>query len=177
LPAKELTPNKCPAVAPYVTLRPEDAKRLSIDQRQIQAHLNLLQGSDLSAKLQQIFQSDRQFPKTADVDAALYDGFVNAQADKSAMLQVRRAQMADLAHIKPNFVDSRLPELFIRYKGRNAPETLSASEKSHWEAYIAERRASDLPAYDKTLAAFVQRAKGKEAELLDALQQWKSPTG
>ncbi len=177
LPAKELTPNKCPAVAPYVTLRAEDAKRLKIEPEQIIANLDILKKSDLSAKLQEIFSSDKQFPKTTDVDAALYDGFVNAQADKSAMLQIRRAQVADLAVLRPDFVDSRLPELFIRYKGRNAPETLSTSEKGHWEAYVTERRAADKPSYNKTLAAFTQRAKGNELKLIEALIQWKSPTG
>jgi exodeoxyribonuclease-1 len=173
LPAKELTPNKCPAVAPLATLRPEDAKRLGIDTAQIQHNLAIFQKSDLSAKLQEVFVSKDSYPKTADVDAALYDGFVKAQGDKSAMLQIRRAQIPDLATLRPNFIDSRLPELFIRYKGRNAPETLSASEKSHWESYVAERRASDEAGFDKALATYSERATPSELELLDKLSSWK----
>jgi exodeoxyribonuclease-1 len=171
LPAKELTTNKCPAVAPLATLRDEDAERLDIDREEIAHNLQLLRASDLGTKLVDVFTAKTTYPKTADVDASLYDGFVG-QSDKSELFKVRRASIEELAIIQPNFADARLPELFMRYKGRNAPQTLSEHEKAQWQAYVSKRRQTDLALFEKALASYRGRTKGNEGELLDALAAW-----
>jgi exodeoxyribonuclease-1 len=176
LPAKEITTNKCPAVAPFATLRPEDAKRLGIDLATVKQNLEILVANNFSAKLQEVFVTTNKFPKTADVDAALYDGFVNAQTDKSSLLQIRRADISTLGLLKPQFEDNRLPELFIRYKGRNAPETLSAEEKLHWEAYASARKAADMPGFKQTMAIMGLKASDDKRILLAKLEQWAKQT-
>jgi exodeoxyribonuclease-1 len=167
LPAKELTPNKCPAVAPFGTMHVEDAARLGIDLEQVKRNLELLQSSELGHKLVEIFTASNAFPKTADVDAALYDGFVG-QSDKAEMTKIRRTDNTDLASLKPTFSDARLPELWLRYRGRNAPEALNPEETESWKSYVKARRTADLPAYSQALAAL----RPNHDDLATALEEW-----
>ena len=79
-----------------------------------------------------------EFPPAIEPEAALYDGFLNKRDEKSVE-QVRNAEPSRLADYHPEFIDERLPELLLHYKGRNYPETLSESEAEAYEKYRTAR--------------------------------------
>ncbi len=171
LPAKELAYNKCPAVAPLGVLDASAQARIKIDLALVQKHLAILRRSDLADKLREVFVPG-SFAKTTDVDARLYDGFLN-DADKGALGAIRAAGPSDLADFQPGFIDERLPELLLRYKARNHPASLNENERLEWEAYRAQRLARDLPAYMQTLAQLAEQAKTMQSHfLLEELQLW-----
>lgn len=168
LPVKQLTVNKCPAVAPLATLTPDAADRLHLSLDTIKQHLAVLQQSDLPARIAQAYRSDRTF-EPGDPDGALYGGFV---ADDAATTQVRAATALTIGSLQPNFSDSRLPELFLRYKGRNFPDQLSDDDRSKWEAYRAQRVMADIEPWSNTLQDRYATATSAEQVLLTDLQLW-----
>ena len=75
-----------------------------------------------------------EFPPAVEPEAALYDGFLNDR-DRIKVSAVRNADENKLADFHPDFIDERLPELLLHYKGRNFPQSLSESETAKWEEY------------------------------------------
>ena len=60
-------------------------------------------------------------------------------ADRLKVEAVRNADVSHLADFQPDFIDERLPELLLHYKGRNYPECLSESEAVKYEEYRRKR--------------------------------------
>jgi exodeoxyribonuclease-1 len=67
---------------------------------------------------------------------------------------VRRADPQRLSHENWPFDDPRLPELLFRYRARNFPETLSASDRSRWETFCRNRLNSPEFGAPNTLESF-----------------------
>ena len=86
------------------------------------------------------------YPPAMEPEGALYDGFLN-NTDKIKVMAVRNADVQRLADFHPDFIDERLPELLLHYKGRNYPEALSESELVAYENYRTERLKQRLPKY------------------------------
>jgi exodeoxyribonuclease-1 len=169
-PAKELTPGNCPAVAPLATLDTDAEERISLTQNTARRHLEALKTSGLIDKLQATFKPPKFEPLT-DADARLYDGFINGP-DKAELVRVRTADAAALTTLKPHFNDPRLPELFVRYKARNYPDTLSEAEQVQWEGYRTQRLQTDLPKFAQELERAGQTATPQTAALLTDLKLW-----
>ncbi|MNY53152.1 Exodeoxyribonuclease I [compost metagenome] len=85
----------------------------------------------------------------------MYDGFLGDR-DRRLCEQVRRADPKRLAGENWPFDDPRLPELLFRYRARNFPETLSASEQSRWLEFCRNRLKSPEFGAPNTLANFFQ---------------------
>lgn len=171
LPAKELAHNKCPAVAPVGVLDTAAQSRLKIDLAKIEKHLGLLRKGDLVERIAAAFARDGAFPKSTDVDGSIYDGFIG-DSDKTHLRAIRAADARSLADFNPNFIDERLAPLLLRYKGRNFPQSLSASEREAWEAYRAERIAKDLPGFMKQLQELANTSNDQHQFLMQELQLW-----
>lgn len=171
LPAKVLSYNKCPAVAPLGVLDKQAQERVKIDLELVQQNLARLRRSGLANKLREVL-ANGEFAKQTDVDAQLYDGFA-PESDKPKMNAVRNASANDLADFNPNFADERLAKLLVRYKARNFPKSLSEDERAKWEAYRTERLAHDLPKYSQALAQLAAQAKTTDSHfILQELQLW-----
>ncbi len=172
LPAKEIAYNKCPAVAPMGVLDDAAQQRIKIDLKLVQQNLAKLQKTDLADKLREVFARDGEFKKSADVDAGLYDGFVDNK-DKDKMSAVRAAKPSELADFHPDFVDQRLSPLLIRYKARNYPRSLTQDERTQWEAYRSARLNAELPGYLKSIQNLASMAATTNTHfLLSELQLW-----
>jgi exodeoxyribonuclease I len=172
LPAKELAYNKCPAVAPLGVLDEAAQDRIVLDMQTVQDNLAKLRRTDLADKLREVFARDGEFAKAKDVDAQLYDGFVNDK-DKPKMSAVRAASAADLADFHPDFGDERLAKLLLRYKGRNFPQSLSEAERADWETYRAQRLQTDLPKFTQELHRLAAATSSERDQfLLQELQLW-----
>ena len=170
LPVKELSYNKCPAVAPIGVLDADAQKRIQLDMATIETNLKKLDAMpDFGARIREAFEMREPYEPSADVEDKLYDGFVNDK-DKGRMSAVRAASAEDLADFHPDFADERLGELLFRYKARQFPESLADDERVAWEAYRAHKLKNALPSYLKQLQSLA--ASGADTFLLEELQLW-----
>lgn len=127
--------NKSPVLAPLNTLNAAAAKRTKIDIDQSMKHLEMIkQAEGLAEKIQEVFM-EQEFEPQNDPDLSLYSGGFFSPTDRSEMNQILKTSSADLANLSTSFEDSRLPEMFFRYKARNYPDQLSFDEKDEWQEY------------------------------------------
>lgn len=147
---KTIHVNRCPAVAPLATLRDDDAARLGIDIARCEENQKRLQrASGIVEKIQEAFGRSH-FEPVDDPDLALYSGGFFSDNDRSRMLELRSLAPVELAKVSDAFDDERIPEMLFRYRARNFPETLDASELARWNAYRREK-FRDGAALDETL--------------------------
>lgn len=167
---KELAPNKTPAVAPLGVLDQDDGwQKISLTPEAIQANLqSLINHPEFAEKIREQNEKARDFPPATTVEAQLYDSFL-PDADKPKLAQVRTAGVDTLADLHPNFIDERLPELLLHYKGRNFPSSLSAEEAKIWQSYRAETLERRLPAFLKDLET-LYADQNADRFILDELQ-------
>ena len=76
-----------------------------------------------------------------DPDTQLYAGFFGDQ-DRMLMERVRAATPEQLAQDNWPFRDERLAPLLFRYRARNYPRSLSATERDEWQNW-RQRRLRD----------------------------------
>ena len=174
LPAKELQPNRCPAVAPLGVLAHGDGwAKISLDAETIAKHQkNLLAHPEFAEKLRTIFENKPEFTRSPDPEAQLYDGFLNDR-DRLRAEAVRNASERELADFHPNFADKRLPGLLLHYKARNFPKTLSDDERAMWQTWRAARVQAQLPKYMAALQRLAVGVLDPDKEfIVQELQLW-----
>jgi exodeoxyribonuclease-1 len=181
IPLKEVHLNKSPALVAWSHLRAEDFARLQIDSEATVAAAEHLRpyAAALAEKLRQVFASERAY-ETPDADASVYDGFI-ADGDKRRLAEVRATPPEHLDKREFGFKDARLPELLFRYRARNWPHTLSASERLRWDEYRRNRLGRDAGLSELTFEdyfaqiAALRLANAEDANkqaLLDHLDAW-----
>lgn len=170
LAVKELTYNKCPAVAPLGVLDTASQERLGLSLELVEKHMKLLTAQPtFSEAVRTAFEMREPYEPSSDVEGQLYDGFM-PDADKPKCAAVRSADAHSLADFHPNFTDERLGELLLRYKARWFGESLSEDERQAWEKYRVTKLNSLLPEYLATLSKLAETAK--DTYLLEELQLW-----
>ncbi len=181
IPLKEIHANRAPAIIAWEHLRASDLDRLRIDRAPVEAHARQLRqaGPILAEKVRQVFATVPDFG-IPDPDASLYAGFLG-DADRKRMAEVRATPPAQLGQRDFGFRDERLPELLFRYRARNWPDTLAASEQQRWDEYRRQRLLTDsglseysLTSFDAEIAALRQAHAGDAGKLvlLDQLEAW-----
>ena len=181
---KEIHLNRCPALVDWSHLREADFTRLGIDTARVDDHSRQLRdaGPALAEKVRQVFGATRE-RTPSDPDAALYEGFL-AEGDKRLLAEVRTTPPEALGTRAFGFRDARLPELLLRYRARNWPGSLSASEQARWDEYRRRRLRSDaglseytFERFDAELAAMrancVAAGNSRGLGLLDHLEAWR----
>lgn len=144
---KELCYNKCPAVAPLSVLRDEDWERIGLDKEKVENNFKILMNHpEFAEQMREQHESRPEFPPAIEPEAALYDGFLN-DSDRVKVAAVRNAEPSKLADFHPDFIDERLPELLLHYKGRNYPECLSEMEAEKYEEYRRMRLGRQVPKF------------------------------
>jgi len=141
LPIKGVHLNKSPIVVGQLkTLRPELAERWGIDFGLAARHLECLRAlPDLSALWPRVYaRAAAADGAAADVDEDLYGGFLS-DADRRRLTRLRALDPRELALSRTGFDDERLPELLLRYRARNFPDTLSAPDSTRWSDHRAAR--------------------------------------
>jgi exodeoxyribonuclease-1 len=179
IPLKEIHTNKCPVLVPLAHLREADFARLGIDRVAAERRaLRLREAAGLSEKVRRVFASESH-RDPSDADAALYDGFL-ADADRRLFPGIRASKPDGLREFAVQLRDARCPELLLRYRARNWPESLDEAERALWNDYRRRRlrRDSGLSEYDfdsyrASIAALrAQHEAGPAQALLDALEDW-----
>lgn len=183
LPVKSLKMNRCPAIGPTGLIADETVqKRLGINLAEINKHKatlaglpQLKQGIIEARRLLDAKRETEQRTVTVDVDAQLYEGFLDNH-DDTLLRAVRSADPAELVGFRDDFHDTRMHKLLPRYQARNYPDSLTAEERKAWDEYIKDKLFSGgddsrLAQYFKTLAtcAADPKYKGKQF-LLEELQ-------
>lgn len=181
IPLKEVHLNRSPMLVDWTHLREADFARLRIDPAQVEARVARLRaaGPALAEKIRRIYAATAA-PAPADVDGALYDGFL-IDADKRKFPELRSTPPQALGARDFGFQDPRLPELLFRYRARNWPDTLSPSERERWDAYRRMRLCEDrglseftFDSHRAELAALrlAHAGDGRALALLDQAQAW-----
>ena len=137
---KEFCYNKCPAIAPISVLEANDGwEKIGLTKEVVEQNMEtLLEHPEFEEQMRSEYEKRPEFPPALEPEGAIYDGFLN-DVDRVKVAAVRNAGPSKLADFHPDFVDERLPELLLHYKGRNFPETLSESEAEAYEKYRTER--------------------------------------
>lgn len=137
---KEFCYNKCPAVAPTSVLEANDGwEKIGLTKEVVEQNMKtLLEHPEFAEQMRSEYEKRPEFPPALEPEGAIYDGFLN-DVDRVKVAAVRNAEPSKLADFHPDFVDERLPELLLHYKGRNFPEALSESEAEAYEKYRTER--------------------------------------
>lgn len=174
VPVKELQYNRAPAVAPLGVLEAENGwDKISLDKETVEKHKKiLLKAPSFAENIRSVFEERPEWEKSSDPETSLYEGFLD-DSDKLRVEAVRKADEQGLADLHPDFADSRLDTLLLRYKARNFPNSLSEDETILWEKWRADKLVAELPAYLESLQAL---ASGESDEnklfILQELQLW-----
>ncbi|WP_394560932.1 exodeoxyribonuclease I [Aquipseudomonas alcaligenes] len=170
VPLKLLHINKCPVVAPLKVLRGEDIARLQLDLDEYERRAQQLRNDQAlwQEKLQELYASD-DFAGSVDPEQQLYSGFLGDR-DRRLCEQVRHASAEQLVHGNWAFSDERLPELLFRYRARNFPESLSASELESWREFCRLRLSSADAGAPNTLEGFQQAMQTEWAQANEGQQ-------
>lgn len=168
LPLKKLRLNAAPMVAPLATLSASAAQRWDIDPALVERHWQGFQvHRDAVKQVATAVRAAFSRPLAEgprDPDTALYAGFFS-NADQRLMERVRNLSPQALAKAHFSFEDKRLPELLLRYRARNWPETLSKSEREQWDAWRLMRICDDSVKNRLTPRRYQQRLNELKAEL------------
>jgi exodeoxyribonuclease-1 len=179
---KEVHLNKCPVLVAWDHLRAPDFARLAIDPERAERHAQRLRdaGPALAEKVRRVYGAMRGSRGPSDVDASLYDGFLD-DGDKRKFPAVRSLPPAALATHDFGFRDTRMGELLFRYRARNWPGTLDDADRGRWDDYRRARltREAGLSEYSfDTFFAEIAALRATNAgaperlALLDALDDW-----
>lgn len=175
--------NKCPVIAPLNTLNADAAKRTKIDIAQSMKHLDMLRRCEnLEEKIQEVFM-EQEFEPHEDPDLSLYSGGFFSPADRNEMNRILQTAPHDLGNLVPSFADSRLPEMFFRYKARNYPDQLTADEQIEWQEYRRKKftdphstHGMGFAEFDYLMAEIRQRDNLTERDIniLDEIGSYRS---
>lgn len=171
IPIKELSINKCPAVAPLGVLDAASETRISLSRAEVMRHYHQLNSqASLVKRLTRAWCKRPAFPPASDVEGKLYDSFT-PKSDQAKIRLVAAADSASLADLHPNFTDERLDELLFRYKARQYPTSLSESEEKRWQKLRRAKLERELPAYLSELSKLAS-SPAADQFILEELQLW-----
>ncbi len=139
-PLKEIRLNRCPFIAPLSVVRPADAERLGYDADLVAERLRRLRRAGVERKIEDVYRQERPLA-AADVEAALYDGFLGDD-DRHRCLSFNRA-LAEGRWLDLDYDDPRLPELAKRVKARSFPERLTDAERAQWRGWVVAKLHAD----------------------------------
>jgi len=152
IPVKKLAFNRCPAVAPLITLDAQDGwKKMKIEKSTIENHIKtLLERPDFVENIRSAYEKNIEFKPLKDSEGQLYDSFL-PDKDKIRLESIQKSSETDIADLHPEFIDERLSSLFLRYKARSFPNSLSQDECQIWEKWRSDRITSQLPKFIESM--------------------------
>lgn len=183
IPLKQVHINRAPVVVPMNTLTPQAREQWDLDAGREARHLEILRtAAGLADKIAEVF-AEQPFPPQSDPDLDLYGGFLS-DADRRLCDQVRQLSGQELVGLQPPFEAAKLHEMLFRYRARNWPATLSASERTRWDAFRRARIADTtigigLPEYRRELSRLAIDAglSPERRAVVDALLDWPTEIG
>ncbi len=131
---KEIKSNRAPFLAPLGVLESADHDLLKLDEKTWRKHDSILDSNrtkleSLGHRLRKAWAPVEQ--KRLDAADALYQDFPSDE-DSRLRTRVARTRPEDLADIGDRFKDSRLRDMMLHYRAREAPGTLDHEEQTRW---------------------------------------------
>lgn len=172
-PLKEIRINKCPFIAVAEVVTAKAAERLQFDRETAQQRMRRLRHPGLARKIQRVFARDPA-PPAPDVDAALYEGFL--QDEDKARGESFNAELEGGRWVDLDYRDKRLKPLTARLKARAFSHWQNAAEREDWRAWVRAKLGADdapwrtLARYREELTQKLATADDRHRELLLALQ-------
>ncbi|CAL4325627.1 exodeoxyribonuclease I [Buchnera aphidicola] len=124
--------NRCPMLAPIQVLRIIDFDRLNWNYSIYKKNINLLKKNiNIFKKIQAFLSKKNKNELSVNVDTQIYNAFFDSY-DKILINQIRNTHVNSLKNSFINFHDSRLKEIFFRYRARNFFYSLCDNEKKLW---------------------------------------------
>ncbi|MDN5862049.1 MAG: exodeoxyribonuclease I [Salinisphaera sp.] len=181
IPIKSVHVNKCPVLAPVSMLQPAEAERLQLDGATLRRHRDALASNidEVRGKLEAVFGETNHQPND-DPEQGLYGGGFVSDQDRRRCERLRAASAEELADRPPAFEDTRLQAMLLRYRARNFPGSLDATEQNQWQQW-RENRLQFAPDGGLTLEDYEQaleqlrsqpQTRPDQADILAALAQW-----
>lgn len=154
LPLKLVHLNKSPILCTTKLMGADAALRLGLDRSRCEQNWQKLRHYDLEAKLAKVYLKSA-FESVDDPETQLYDGFIG-NTDKAVMKDVRRLSNEKLAQADYQFQDTRLQEIFLRYKMRNAASSATIEQQHQWFNWVKARLQVGGP-HLQSVNQFLQR--------------------
>lgn len=167
---KELSYNKCPAVAPLSVLdKNRGWQRLELNKDTVQRNLDILLKHPEFAEAMRTESEAKTWDPPIDPESALYESFLN-DSDRTKCSAIIDLDADALADFHPGFLDERLADLLLHYKAKNFPTALSAKESRRWEKYRRARLERQAPNFLKELTELEKIPK--DEFILEELKLW-----
>ncbi len=132
--------NKCPVLSPVSTIDDKTAERLGLNMDQCMENSRKLNTEPLlTQRFIKIFSNDGYGKSDADPDLQIYSGGFFKDKDKVSFEIIKTTPPDKLIDLKLIFQDTRIPELFWRYKCRNYPEYMDNNTIKKWKSFCAGR--------------------------------------
>ena len=132
--------NKCPVLSPVSTVDEKTAKRLGLDLEKCKTNsIKLNSDPLLTQRFIKIFSKNNYTKSEADPDLQIYSGGFFKDKDKASFEIIKTTPADKLFNLDLIFQDTRIQELFWRYKCRNYPEYMNGATIKKWKSYCAGR--------------------------------------
>jgi len=119
---------------------PQLLDQMQIDKVKCMQHLDyILENKEIiKKKIESIYKKDSDREPTTDVDQSLYDNFISKE-DREICDEIQHLSLNQMSTFKPDFDDRKLSELFLYFKARNYPESLTEDENKKWNKIVNTR--------------------------------------
>ena len=119
---------------------PQLIEKFHIDMESCLKNLQYIQNNirEIEEKVHSIYKGDSEKQPSNDVDQSLYDNFISNK-DRKICDEIQHLSLDQISSFKPNFEDIKLSKLFLNFKARNYPETLTEDEQEDWFEIVQSR--------------------------------------
>ncbi len=174
IPLKVIHYNRCPVVTSPAVLSAERAELFGIDLARSREHWESLQNMPaLVKRLQKVYRAE-QHEQESGPDFMIYSGGFFSDQDKDLMNVLRATTPEELGRLDLPFRDSRLTEMFFRYRARNYPATLNEDEQQRWQQFRISRvsDARERQRYADDMEQARSLASDTQRDVLDQLEHY-----
>ena len=142
--------NQSPMIAELSEIK-DRAKELGLNGNTIRENLKIVRENfqNIQSKLIKMFDKPYENNPNIDPDQSIYvGGFFNPN-EKAIMKEIlTAANNQTLKDLDVTITNSRLPEMFFRFKGRNYPFELKVKEMENWKNYCVNELTKELSEND-----------------------------
>tara|TARA_B100001179_G_scaffold218785_1_gene191815 strand:+ start:55 stop:1458 length:1404 start_codon:yes stop_codon:yes gene_type:complete len=119
---------------------PKLHKQMKIDIVKCKQHLAYIEDNKdiIEKNIEYIYKKDSDREPSVDVDQSLYDNFISNK-DREICNAIQHLPLDQISSFRPNFEDRKLAKLFLNFKARNYPETLTKDEQEKWFEIVQSR--------------------------------------
>ena len=121
-------------------LPPVLIEKFQIDMEKCMKHLFYIEKNKdkIEKRIELIYSKNSEMKPNIDADQALYDNFISNK-DRAICNKIQKLSINKISTYKPEFKDKKLSELFLNFKARNYPESLTEDENKKWNEIIESR--------------------------------------